>query len=188
MADVPVTVRKHILHNQDVLRGLPVGSLVGEVALTGDDFKRQLELGHSAYIVATRSENHASLFAALNRVSPDGQTGYYYFILHWVDEAAAHSRPEAPYWTVTATKEELAEFARKHTRKCPEDLRRLVDKVPVEGYRTPGIVLRSVELTPDQLPPGRVMVIGDAAHSMTPCEPPGPSCSSFQSLHTIIPS
>ncbi|KAJ4387402.1 hypothetical protein N0V93_007993 [Gnomoniopsis smithogilvyi] len=161
-------VRKHILHNKDVMKGLPTGSLVGEVELTGDDFKQQLELGHSAYIVLTRAENHAVIFAALNKVSPDGKKGYYYFLLHWFDEQAAHSAPDNPYWTLTATKEELAVFAREHTKLLPERLRSLVDKVPVEGYKTPGITLRSVELTPEQLPPGRVTLMGDAAHSMTP--------------------
>lgn len=163
-------VRKHILNNKDVVRGLPTGSLVGEVELTGDDFKQQLELGHSAYIVLTRAPNHAIIFAALNKVSPDGKTGYYYFILHWFDEAAAHSTPDKPFWTVTATQEELAAFAKEHTRAVPERLRALIDKVPVEGYKRPGIILRGVDLTPEQLPPGRVMVMGDAAHSMTPCK------------------
>lgn len=138
--------------------------------LTGDDFIQQLELGHSAYIVLTRAKNHAVVFAALNKVSPDGKTGYYYFILHWYDEAAAQSSPDKPFWTITATQEELAAFAREHTRGVPDRLRALVDKVPVEGYKRPGIILRGVELTPEQLPPGRVMVMGDAAHSMTPCK------------------
>lgn len=170
VADISNKVRKHILHNRDVLKNLPIGSLVGEVELTGDDFKQQLELGHSAYIVLTGAENRAVVFAALNKVSPDGKTGYYYFILHWFDEVAARGGSGKPFWTLTATKEELAAFAREHTRLLPEKLRSLVDKVPVEGYRTPGITLRSVELTTEQLPAGRVMVMGDAAHSMTPCE------------------
>ncbi|KAJ4411682.1 hypothetical protein N0V82_008957 [Gnomoniopsis sp. IMI 355080] len=161
-------VRNHILHNKDVMQGIPTGSLVGEVELTGDDFKQQLELGHSAYIVMTGADNHAVIFAALNKVSPDGKTGYYYFILHWFDEAAARSGPGNPFWTLTATKEQLAAFAREHTRMLPERLRSLVDKVPVDGYKTSAIILRRVELTAEQLPPGRVMVMGDAAHSMTP--------------------
>ncbi|KAI1633025.1 putative monooxygenase [Biscogniauxia mediterranea] len=162
------TVRKHILHGRDVMKPLPVGSLVGEIELSGAEFSRQLELGHSAYIVMGESKDQCSLFAALNKVSPDGKMGYYYFILHWVDEEAARSTEDKPFWTVNATKEELAAFAREKAKMYPEHLRVLLDKVPVDRYRRPGIVLQSVELTADQLPLGRVTLIGDAAHSMTP--------------------
>lgn len=161
-------IRKHILHGQDVMRPLPIGSIVGEVELTGDDFARQLELAHSAYIVL--DNRPASLFAALNKVSPDGKMGYWYFILHWVDTEAAKAKDEKPFWTVNATTEELAAFVRERVKEYPDHLRVLVDKTPVERYKRPGIVLQGVELSADQLPAGRVMVIGDAAHSMTPCE------------------
>lgn len=161
-------VRKHILHGQDVLKPLPVGSLVGEMELSGADFARQLELGHSAYIVMGDAKDQCSMFAALNKVSPDGKTGYYYFILHWVDERASLSTEANPYWTVNASCEELAAFARERTKSYPENLRVLADRVPIERYRRPGIVLQGVELDVNQLPPGRIMLIGDAAHSMTP--------------------
>ncbi|KAI1293921.1 putative monooxygenase [Xylaria venustula] len=161
-------VRKHILHERDVLKPLPVGSLVGEIELMGKDFARQLELGHSAYIVMGSSKDQCSMFAALNKVSPDGKTGYYYFILHWVDEQAALGTDDNPYWTVKASCEDLAAFAKERTKSYPEHLRILVDKVPVERYRKPGIVLQSVELNANQLPSGRVTLIGDAAHSMSP--------------------
>ncbi|KAI0593272.1 putative monooxygenase [Biscogniauxia sp. FL1348] len=161
-------VRKHILHGQDVMKPLPVGSLVGEIELSGAEFSQQLELGHSAYIVMGESKDQCSLFAALNKVSPDGKMGYYYFILHWVDEEAARSTEDKPFWTVNATKEELAAFAKERAKMYPEHLRVLLDKVPVDRYRQPGIVLQSVELTADQLPLGQVTLIGDAAHSMTP--------------------
>ncbi|KAI0432045.1 putative monooxygenase [Xylaria sp. FL1042] len=162
------TVRKHILHGQDIMNPLPVGTLVGEIELTGAEFARQLELGHSAYIVMGHAEDQCSMFAALNKVAPDGKTGYYYFILHWIDERAALSTEENPYWTVDASCEDLAAFARDAIKPYPEHLRALAEKVPVERYRRPGIVLQSVELEASQLPPGRIMLIGDAAHSMTP--------------------
>lgn len=161
-------IRKHILHGQDVMKPLPIGSVVGEVELTGDEFARQLELAHSAYVVIDNGPN--SLFAALNRVSPDGKLGCWYFILHWVDAEAAKATDENPFWTVNASKEELAAFVRDKTKDYPDYLRVLVDKTVVERYKRPGIVLQGVELSADQLPAQRVMVIGDAAHSMTPCE------------------
>ncbi|KAL1862623.1 hypothetical protein Daus18300_008420 [Diaporthe australafricana] len=159
-------IRRHILHGQDVMRPLPIGSLVGEIELTGDDFTRQLELAHSAYVVLDNGP--ASLFAALNKVSPDGKMGYWYFILHWVDAEAAKATDENPFWTVNASREELAAFVREKVKGYPDYLRVLVDKTPVERYKRPGIVLQSVELSTAQLPAKRVMLIGDAAHSMTP--------------------
>lgn len=161
-------IRKHLLRGQDVMKPLPIGSLVGEVELTGDDFARQLELAHSAYVVL--DDGPASLFAALNKVSADGKMGYWYFILHWVDAEAAKATDQDPYWTVNASREELAAFVREMVKDYPDHFRVLVDKTPVERYKRPGIVLQGVELSADQLPPGRVMLIGDAAHSMTPCE------------------
>lgn len=161
-------IRKHLLHGQDVMKPLPIGSIVGEVELTGDDFARQLELAHSAYVVLDNGP--ASLFAALNKVSPDGKMGYWYFILHWVDAEAAKATDENPYWTVNASRKELAAFVRERVKGYPDHLRVLVDKTPVERYKRPGIVLQGVELSADQLPAERVMLIGDAAHSMTPCE------------------
>ncbi|KAK2605582.1 hypothetical protein N8I77_008411 [Diaporthe amygdali] len=159
-------IRKHILHGQDVMRPLPIGSIVGEIELTGDDFARQLELAHSAYVVL--DDGPASLFAALNKVSPDGKMGYWYFILHWVDAEAAKATDEIPYWTINANREELAAFVKDKVKDYPDHLRVLVDKTLVERYKRPGIVLQSVELSADQLPAKRVMLIGDAAHSMTP--------------------
>lgn len=160
-------IRKYILRGQDVTRPLPIGSVVGEVELTGDEFARQLELAHSAYVVIDNGP--ASLFAALNKVSPDGKLGYWYFILHWVDSEAAKATDDEPFWTVNASKEELASFVRDKVKDYPDHLSVLVDKTLVERYRQPGIVLQSVELNADQLPAQRIMVIGDAAHSMTPC-------------------
>lgn len=161
-------IRKHLLRGQDVMKPLPIGSLVGEVELTGDDFARQLELAHSAYVVL--DDGPASLFAALNKVSSDGKMGYWYFILHWVDAEAAKATDQDPYWTVNASREELVAFVRERVKEYPAHLRVLVDKTPVQRYKRPGIVLQGVELSADQLPPGRVTLIGDAAHSMTPCE------------------
>jgi 2-polyprenyl-6-methoxyphenol hydroxylase-like FAD-dependent oxidoreductase len=159
-------VRKHILHGQDVMKPLPIGSIFGEISLSGDDFQQQLTLSHSNYIVMDprlSSDDQTAIFCALNRVSPDGKTGYYYYILLWVNRGEKR-------WTESASQEQLAAFAREKTRGYPERLRSLVDKIPTEGYNTPGFQLQSVELEPEQLPAGRVLLIGDAAHSMAPCK------------------
>jgi 2-polyprenyl-6-methoxyphenol hydroxylase-like FAD-dependent oxidoreductase len=165
-------VRKHLLRGQDVMKPLPISSIFGEISLSGDDFSQQLTLSHSNYIVMDprlSSDQQTAIFCALNRVSPDGKTGYYYYILLWVDKQAP-KRAGEKNWTESASKEQLAAFARKKTRGYPDNLRALVDKIPTEGYNTPGFQLQSVELEPEQLPAGRVLLIGDAAHSMAPCK------------------
>lgn len=165
-------VRKHLLQGQDVMKPLPVGSIFGEISLSGDDFSQQLTLSHSIYIAMDprlSSEQQTIIFCALNRVSPDGKTGYYYCILLWVDkEAPKHTGQKR--WTELASKEQLAAFVHEKTRGFPDNLRTLVDKIPTEGYNTPGFQLQGVELEPKQLPAGRVLLIGDAAHSMAPCK------------------
>ena len=166
-------VRKHILHGQDVMRPLALGSLVGEIELSGEEFAAQRALAHSGYIVMNStlgSDDQSAVFGALNKVSEDGNTGYYYFILLWVDRNAPLTTETNPNWTVGASKEQLAAFAREKTRSYPDHLRVLVDKVPVEGYSSPGFQLQGVQLTAEQLPAGKIIVIGDAAHSMTPCK------------------
>lgn len=174
-------VRRHLLNGKDVMRPLPIGSIFGEIPLSGDDFSQQLTLSHSNYIVMDprlSTDEQAAIFCALNRVSPDGKTGYYYFILLWVDrEAPKHAGEKR--WTESATREELAAFAREKTRGYPDKLRALVDRIPTEGYNTPGFQLQSVELEPEQLPAGRVLLIGDASHSMAPCK--------FRDRHILFP-
>ncbi|KAK7181153.1 early conidial development-2 [Paraphaeosphaeria sporulosa] len=165
-------VRKHILKGQDVMRPLPIGSIFGEIELSGDDFSQQLTLSHSNYIVMDprlATEEQTAIFCALNRVSPDGKTGYYYFILLWVDQDAPKHAGEKR-WTELASQEQLAAYAREKTKGYPDKLRALVDKIPTERYNTPGFQLQGVDLDPEQLPAGRVLLIGDAAHSMAPCE------------------
>ena len=85
-----------------------------------------------------KSEDQISVFAALNKVSDDGKTGYYYYLLLWVDPDAGEKRP----WTASASKEDLHVFAREQTAGYPPALRALVEKVPVEGYSNTGFQLQ----------------------------------------------
>ena len=142
-------VRKHILKGQDVMKLLALGSIVGEVALNGEDFASQLELAHSGYIVIIStlgSDDQSAIFGALNRVSDDGETGYYYYILLWVDKQAPLTDGNNPSWIVGAMQEQLAAFAQEKTKSYPDHLRGIVDKVSVEGYKSPGFQLKGVQL------------------------------------------
>lgn len=115
------------------------------------------------------SDQQTAIFCALNQVSPDGKIGHYYYILLWVDKQVSKYAGEK-LWTESASQEQLAAFAHEKARGYLGSLRTLVDKIPTEGYNTPSFQLQSVKLEPEKLPAGRVLLIGDAAHSMASCK------------------
>ncbi|THV49724.1 hypothetical protein BGAL_0182g00170 [Botrytis galanthina] len=175
-----VVRRQNFLKGQDVIKPLPIGSVFGEISLSGDDFSEQLTNSHSNYIAMDpiiSGDEQAAIFCALNRVSPDDKTSYHCDILLWVDKNTPKVGEKK--WSESASQEQLAAFARERTNHYPYKLRSLVDKIPTEGYYTPGFQLQSVELEPEHLPPGRVLLIGDAVDG------PMPMVKRLNSLHSV---
>lgn len=76
----------------------------GEVQLTGDAFKRQLELGNSGYIAGAEGFH---LFVGVGTLSHDATAGNYYWFLDVFDPEASHE----PYWTASASKAEMLAYA-----------------------------------------------------------------------------
>ncbi len=153
---------------------LPLGVLVGELTLTGQDFIDQLELGHSGYVIPLNEGQSNYLFVGLNEVSSDGKTGYYYWTMSILDESAAD---EANYWTRAATKEKILEFVREQAQSLPAGpLRNIIDKTRPEGVRNKQMTYYNLELRKEDVPPGRVVLLGDSAHTMTPCKSQASSC------------
>ncbi|CCD48773.1 hypothetical protein ACHAPC_005065 [Botrytis cinerea] len=164
-----VVRRQHFLKGQDMMKPPPIGSIFGEISLRGDSFSKQLTNSHSNFIIMDPSlggDEQTAIFCALNRISPDGKTRYYYYILLWVDKNTPNVSEKKR--AESASQEQLAAFARGKTNHYPDKLCSLIDKIPTEEHNTPGFQLQSVELELEQLPPGRVLLIGDAAHSMAP--------------------
>lgn len=164
-----VTVRRHLLYpNEDMLKRLPIATIIGEVTLKNEDMERQLELGHSCYIV--RADNNITgsgdlvMFVGVNDVLPDAKSGLYYWFLIWPDEATT----QGSHWTATASQQELLSAARAMTKNFAPDFKAIIEKTSVEGMRAPPLVMHDVELSPEDISSGRVALLGDAAHCMTP--------------------
>lgn len=164
-----VTARRYLLSpNKDKLKRLPIATIIGEVTLENEDMERQLELGHSCYIV--RADNNITgsgdlvMFVGVNDVPSDAKSGLYYWFLIWPDEAAT----QGPHWTATASQQELLSAAKAMTKNFAPDFKVIVEKMSVEGMRAPPLVMYDVELSADDISAGRVALLGDAAHCMTP--------------------
>ncbi|KAK7177575.1 FAD binding domain protein [Paraphaeosphaeria sporulosa] len=104
-----------------------------ELDLTGDAFKRQLELGHCAYNLINPELGFIG-FVGVHYVFPDGQGGRLYWMFMQPDTADIEIT-DATHWLQTRSEEE------------PH-------------------IWRDLEL--ESLPTGRVALLGDAAHAMTP--------------------
>lgn len=78
------------------------------------------------------------------------------------DEAAA--KPD--YWTAQATKEELHNFVMHHIDGIDSAFTEPIRATPVDRMLDPPLQLR--DMPPPSLPRGRVTLMGDAVHPMTP--------------------
>ncbi|KAI1455123.1 putative monooxygenase [Annulohypoxylon moriforme] len=157
------TVREHVLRrpNKETLNAIPATMVIGETTLSGEAFERQLSLGHSCYVTGAADANYF-LFVGLSQVSQDGTTGqYYWFIIQKDDEAG-----EEGHWLLSASQSEKLEYALKLTSSMDPKFTEVIKATPASGMRKHSLVLRDIEI--NELPVGRVTLLGDAAHSMTP--------------------
>ncbi len=135
---------------------------MGELKLSKAQYERHMARGRSFY--AALGACSSRLFIALKDVSADAEQAEYYWIISWKDPAAAHE----PYWTQHASKEELYAAALEHTRVYRPEFRETVELTDAAGMVKPPIVFR--DMVPEELPRGRVTLVGDAVHPMTPCK------------------
>ncbi|KAI9151435.1 fad binding domain [Paramyrothecium foliicola] len=157
------SVREHLLKKpaSELLKLVPVAAIVGEVTLSGDAFVQQLELGHSAYVYASPSMGFLN-FCGLHHVLPDGKSGRHYWMLMQPDPNV--EKPD--HWLQTATQEEKREHVMKLVGEMPPRFRGLFEQTPASGIKKEPHIWRDLELT--SLPEGRVVLLGDSAHAMTP--------------------
>ena len=140
---------------------VPIGVINGEVILTGRDVGDQMALAHSAY-VAFGDDYH--VFVGLSSMMDDGSRARYYWYLNWKDEDASME----PFWTVSATKTQMLDYALKRTQSLDANFRKIILATSVDEIIAPPIVFRDMVLT--DLPDGRITLVGDAAHPMVPCK------------------
>jgi hypothetical protein len=164
-SSLPLTypaVRSHLIPYQRPST-LPAGVINGEVTLSGDEFKYQLDLAHSAYVAAAESFH---LYVGLKEVSVDGKKATYYWYLNFYDPEAANE----PYWTAQASKEAMYKFAVQKTQALNPTYSKIVHLTDMNNIRAPPIVFRDSLLNEDAIPLGRITLLGDAAHPMAPCK------------------
>jgi 2-polyprenyl-6-methoxyphenol hydroxylase-like FAD-dependent oxidoreductase len=156
-------VREHLLQKpaSELLKLVPVAAIVGEVTLSGESFIEQLELGHSAYVYVSPTMGFLN-FCGLHHVLPDGKSGRHYWMLMQPDANVEN----ADHWLQTATQEEKREHVMKLVENMPPRFRGLFEQTPASGIKKEPHIWRDLEL--ESLPTGRVVLVGDAAHAMTP--------------------
>jgi hypothetical protein len=156
-------VREHLLNrsSDEVLKLVPIAAIVGELDLSGEAFKRQLALGHSAYIFVSPDLGFWN-FGGLHHANPDGLSGRHYWMYMEPDPNVAGS----DHWLQTATREEKLNYVLKNVSKLPPKFREIFEATPATGIKQEPHIWRDLEL--DSLPAGRVILVGDAAHAMTP--------------------
>lgn len=89
----------------------------------------------------------------------------YYYHLYWVDNTAAEQGRE--YWTQSAGAETLRRRASELTASWKGSGKATMELAHEEDMMVPPFVLASFA-PPAALPRGRVTLLGDAAHTMTP--------------------
>lgn len=157
-------VRRHLTNANTQI--VPMATIVGEVTLHNDEVKRQLEIAHSAYTVDTRDGNNhpARLFVGLDVINPDNKSADYYWTVLWPDEGAT----DAGFSNALASAEQLLETARQKMRLAPAELREILELSGPQSVRRTPLIIRDMVL--ESLPTGRVTLLGDAVHPMTPCK------------------
>lgn len=156
-------VRESLLHKpaSDLLNVVPLSAIVGEVTLSGNDFKRQLALGHSAYNLINPELGFIG-FAGLHKVLPDGVSGRFYWMLMQPDSDIA--KPD--HWLYSSEQREKLDRVLKIVSPLPSNLQEIFHLTPVDGIRKDLHVWKDLEL--ESLPASRIIILGDAAHAMTP--------------------
>lgn len=131
------------------------------MTLSGDAFRRQLELGHSAYVYMSAALGFSN-FSGLHHVLPDGLSGRHYWML--MERDLDVDKPD--HWLQTATQQEKLDHVLGLVAKIPPKFRELYELTPASGIKKEPHLWRDLEL--EELPTGRVVLLGDAAHAMTP--------------------
>ncbi|KAJ4287129.1 hypothetical protein N0V88_007751 [Collariella sp. IMI 366227] len=154
---------------------VPLTAIVGELTLSGPAFTRQLALGHSAYNLVNPELGFIA-FVGLHHALPDGKSGRFYWMFMQPEESPTTTTPAtvpanisgSAQWLQTASQQAKLNHVLHTTTPLPPSLREIFTLTPVTGVRAEQHIWRDLELAPGSLPAERVVLLGDAAHAMTP--------------------
>ncbi|KAJ5188314.1 Monooxygenase FAD-binding [Penicillium cf. griseofulvum] len=147
--------------SSELLQVVPLSAIVGELNLSGEAFTRQLALGHSAYNLINPELGFIG-FVGLHKVLPDAKSGRFYWMFMQPDAGVNSSQ----HWLQISSQQEKLDHVLKTTAGLPPKLREIFELTPAEGIRKEPHIWRDLEL--DSLPSSRIVLLGDAAHAMTP--------------------
>ncbi|KKK17014.1 hypothetical protein ARAM_003406 [Aspergillus rambellii] len=160
---VKSVVREQLLQKRhdEVLSVIPLAAIIGQLTLSGEALRRQLELSHGSYSLIDAERGYLT-FCSLHDVAPDGKSARYYWIMSRSDPTIA----EPDHWLKKATQREKLDHVLEVMQNRDPKFREIFESTPVDGIKEETHVWRDLEL--DGLPAGRVVLMGDAAHVMTP--------------------
>ena len=109
-----------------------------------------------------------NFFAGIRAIEPDGTAAECYWSVYWTtDDPAAEAA-----WSEKASKQELFDRAQEHLTELPSPLKALVDTLGQQAMTVPPV--RYWEWAPpENLPVGRITLLGDALHTMVPFQSSG---------------
>ncbi|KKK21036.1 hypothetical protein AOCH_004150 [Aspergillus ochraceoroseus] len=116
---------------------------------------------HGSYSLIDAERGYLT-FCSLHDVAPDGKSARYYWIMSRSDSTIA----EPDHWLKKATQQEKLDHVLEVMQNRDPKFREIFESTPVDGIKEETHVWRDLEL--DGLPAGRVVLMGDAAHVMTP--------------------
>ncbi|KAI0516766.1 FAD/NAD(P)-binding domain-containing protein [Xylaria bambusicola] len=156
-------VREYMLGrpNSEVLNPIKVACVWGEATLSGEAMEHQLSLGHSAYGMISKDFNFV-MFVGLNKVNEDFSGDYYWYVC-WDDEAA--HQPD--HWLQQTSNSAKLDYVLKITEALDPKFREILLLTSAEGVVSGMPIFRDAVI-PSLPSTGRVAVVGDAAHPMTP--------------------
>ncbi|KAH8585386.1 monooxygenase FAD-binding protein-like protein [Bisporella sp. PMI_857] len=138
---------------------LPMGAICGELEAPKEQYERWMQLGTS-WVSAFSDDLRVTYL--VSSISEDRKIAKLYWLFGWQDEDAL----KEDFWTSKASREEMHQFVLSQLHNLHPQITETFQATPIEGMVLPP--LRLCDMLPPILPAGRITLIGDAVHSMTP--------------------
>ncbi|MCJ1377644.1 hypothetical protein MMC17_000740 [Xylographa soralifera] len=144
--------------NPPQLNRICTGAIVGNATLNKAQYEAQLENARSFYFLKGRDFR---MLIGLVSVAEDKATAQYYWAINWLDPEAG----SPDFWALKAPPADRLAFVLKTIEGTDERFACVIRATKVEDMAAP---LAIKDLMPMEIPRGRVSLLGDAAHPMTP--------------------